>query len=76
MALFRPSRRPLEKAIEQAKKHAETVAEQALNDAKVELRRFDEELKKLQAVDLSVAAAGAFIMSAGYALSYFGCFRF
>jgi hypothetical protein len=66
----------LDKAIEQAKKHAETVAAQALDDAKVELRRFDEQLKELQAVDLRIAAAGAFIMAAGYVLSYFGCLRF
>jgi hypothetical protein len=78
-AMFGPVNRAiqqLDKAIEQAKKHAEAVAAQALNDAKVELGRLDEKLKDLQAVDLSIAAAGAFIMAAGYVLSYFGCLRF
>jgi hypothetical protein len=66
----------LEKAIEQAKEHADSVAAQALTDAKVELERFDAQLRQLQAVDLRWAAAGAFIMAAGYVLSYFSCFRF
>lgn len=66
----------LDKAIEQAKKHADTAAAQALTDAKVELQGFSDRINKLQAVDLSIAAVGAFIMAGGYALSYFGCLRF
>jgi len=66
----------LDKAIDQAKEHADTAAAQALTDAKVKLQRFGNRLDELQAVDLRVAAAGAFVMAAGYVLSYFGCFRF
>jgi uncharacterized membrane protein YccC len=62
----------LDRAIDQAKEHANAAAEQSLTAAKVELQRFGDRLNELQAVDLSVAAAGAFIMAAGYVLSYFG----
>jgi len=66
----------LDKAVEQAREHADTVAAQALTDAKTELQRFRDELNEIQAVDLRIAAVGAFIMAAGYLLSYFGSFRF
>jgi hypothetical protein len=66
----------LDKAIEQAEKHADTAAEQALIDAKAELQRSDKQRQELHAVDLHIAAAGALIMAAGYALSFFSCFRF
>lgn len=62
----------LDKAIEQAKQHADTAAAYALTDARKELKRFGDRLNELQAVDLRIAAAGAFIMAAGYVLSYFG----
>jgi hypothetical protein len=62
----------LDKAIAQAKDHANTASAQALTDAKVELKSLDDRLNELQAVDLRVAAAGAFIMAAGYVLNYFG----
>jgi hypothetical protein len=66
----------INRAIEDAKNHAETAAAQALTDAKVELQRLRDELNQLQAVDLRIAAFGAFIMAAGYVLSYFSCFRY
>lgn len=62
----------LEKAIQEAKQHADAAAAQALADAKAELKRFGEQLNDLQAVDLRIAAAGAFIMAVGYVVSYFG----
>jgi hypothetical protein len=66
----------LDKAIEHTRDHADAAAAQALADAKIELQRFDQRLKQLQAVDLHWAAGGAFIMAVGYALSYFSCFRY
>ncbi|WP_236723391.1 hypothetical protein, partial [Mycobacterium avium] len=66
----------IDKAIEEAKKHADTVAAQALTDAKAEVQRLGARLNEVQAVDLRIAAAGAFIMAAGYLLSYIGCFRY
>jgi hypothetical protein len=66
----------IDNAIEEARRHADTAAAQALTDARVELQRFRERLNELQAVDLRIAAVGAFIMAAGYALSYFSCFRY
>jgi hypothetical protein len=66
----------IDKAIEQARKHADTAAAQALTDARVELQRLRDELNQLQAVDLRIAAAGAFVMALGYALSYFSYFRY
>jgi len=66
----------LDKAIQAAREHADATAAQALLEAKAELERFDQELKQLRAVDLHWAAAGAFVMAVGYALSYFSCFRY
>ena len=66
----------LDKAIQAAREHADATAAQALLEAKAELERFDQELKPLRAVDLHWAAAGAFVMAVGYALSYFSCFRY
>ncbi|OBH12087.1 hypothetical protein A5695_17820 [Mycobacterium sp. E1747] len=66
----------IDKAIEEAKKHANTVAAQALADAKAEVQRFGARLNELQAVDLRYAAGGAFVMGVGYALSYFSSFRY
>jgi hypothetical protein len=62
----------LDKAIERAKTHADDAAAEALADAKAELKRFGDRLDHLQATDLRLAAAGAFIMALGYALSFFG----
>ena len=66
----------LDKAIQKAKEYANTAADEALAKAKTELQQFRDELKALQAVDLSIAGSGALIMALGYALSYFSCFRF
>lgn len=66
----------LDRAVKEAKEHANIVAAQALTDAKAEIERFDKELRQLQSVDLRYAAFGAFIMAVGYMLSYFACFRF
>lgn len=66
----------IDKEIKQAKEHADTVAAQALTDAKAELQRFDARLNQVQSVDLRIAAGGAFVMAVGYVLSYFSCFRY
>jgi hypothetical protein len=66
----------LGKAIEEAKKHADSVAAQALAEAKAALKQFDDELKALHAVDLRIAGVGAVVMAVGYVLSYVTCFRF
>ncbi|ORA07758.1 hypothetical protein [Mycobacterium arosiense] len=66
----------LEKEIEQAKEHADAVAARALTDAKNELQRFDTRLNEVQAVDLRIAAVGAFITAAGCVLSYFSGLRY
>ncbi|ATA28059.1 hypothetical protein MLM_1379 [Mycobacterium lepraemurium] len=65
----------IDDAIEQAKQHADAVAAQALTDAKAEVKRLAAQLNEVQAVDLRIAALGAFIMADGYVLGYFSCFR-
>lgn len=66
----------IDKAIDEAKKHADTAAAQALTEAKAEVERFGARLNEVQAVDLRVAAVGAFVMAVGYVLSYFSGFRY
>ena len=60
----------LDRAIEQANAHADTVAGQALTDAKREIDRFGDRLDELQAVDLSVASIGVLITAVGVFLNF------
>ncbi len=60
----------LDRAIEQSNAHADTVAAQALTDAKREIDRFGDRLDELQAVDLSVASIGVLITAVGVFLSF------
>ena len=59
----------LDRAIEQANA-ADTVAGQALTDAKREIDRFGDRLDELQAVDLSVASIGVLITAVGVFLNF------
>ena len=60
----------LDRAIEQAKVHGDTVATQVLADAKREIQRFGDRLDELQAIDLTWAVRGVLITALGVFLSF------
>ena len=60
----------LDRAIKQTKAHADTVAAQALAEAKAEIERFRDRLDELQAVDLRWAVRGVLITGVGVFLGF------